>query len=153
MIAIENVRLFDEVQARTRELSESLEQQTATSEVLQVISSSPGELEPVFEAMLANAVRICEAKFGVLFRYGDDAFRAALPRSTCRPHSPSFAGAASFRPDVEPALAGSPLQRRVVIEGNCPERRCFIGSQSPDLRVSTREHGRLLPCRCSRKTS
>ena len=67
VIAIENVRLFDEVQARTRELSESLEQQTATADVLKVISSSPGELEPVFEAMLANATRICEAKFGVLF--------------------------------------------------------------------------------------
>ena len=66
VIAIENVRLFDEVQARTRELSEALEQQTATSEVLQVISRSPGELAPVFEAMLANAVRICEAQFGVL---------------------------------------------------------------------------------------
>jgi GAF domain-containing protein len=57
VIAIENVRLFDEVQARTRELAEALEQQTATSEVLGVISSSPGELEPVFQAMLANAVR------------------------------------------------------------------------------------------------
>ena len=66
VIAIENVRLFDEVQARTRELSEALEQQTATSEVLSVISSSPGELEPVFQAMLANATRICEAKFGNL---------------------------------------------------------------------------------------
>src|SRR5262249_26883599 len=63
VIAIENVRLFDEVQARTRELSESLEQQTATSEVLRVISSSPGELEPVFQAMLENATRICGAKF------------------------------------------------------------------------------------------
>src|SRR5262249_23470486 len=60
VIAIENVRLFDEVQARTTDLSESLEQQTATSEVLQVISSSPGELEPVFQSMLANAARICE---------------------------------------------------------------------------------------------
>jgi len=75
VIAIENVRLFDEVKARTRELSESLEQQTATSEVLKVISSSPGELEPVFNAMLANATRICEAKFGVLFQSEGDALR------------------------------------------------------------------------------
>jgi GAF domain-containing protein len=66
VIAIENVRLFDEVQARTRELSEALEQQTATSEVLSVISSSPGELEPIFQAMLANATRLCGAEFGVL---------------------------------------------------------------------------------------
>ena len=71
VIAIENVRLFDEVQARTRELSESLEQQTATSEVLQVISSSPGELAPVFEAILGNATRICEAKFGTLTQVVD----------------------------------------------------------------------------------
>jgi signal transduction histidine kinase/CheY-like chemotaxis protein len=74
VIAIENVRLFDEVQARTRELSEALEQQTATSEVLRVISSSPGELEPVFQAMLENAVRICEAKFGVLYQYDGKLF-------------------------------------------------------------------------------
>src|SRR5262249_10916899 len=76
VIAIENVRLFDEVQARTRELSESLEQQTATSDVLQVISSSPGELQPVFNTMLENATRICEAKFGNLFLREGDAFRA-----------------------------------------------------------------------------
>ena len=77
VIAIENVRLFDEVQARTRELSEALEQQTATSEVLRVISTSPGELEPVFRAMLENATRFCEAKFGNLFLLGDNgAFRA-----------------------------------------------------------------------------
>ncbi|MGC2717624.1 MAG: GAF domain-containing protein, partial [Pseudolabrys sp.] len=76
VIAIENVRLFDEVQARTRELSESLEQQTATSEVLQVISSSPGELELVFQAMLVNAVRICEANLGVMFRVEGSSFQA-----------------------------------------------------------------------------
>jgi two-component system NtrC family sensor kinase len=75
VIAIENVRLFDEVQARTRDLSEALEQQTATSEVLRVISSSPGELEPVFQAMLENATRICEAKFGTLLLREGDAFR------------------------------------------------------------------------------
>ena len=75
VIAIENVRLFEEVQTRTRDLSESLEQQTATSEVLKVISSSPGELKPVFDALLANAVRICDAKFGVLFLTEGDAFR------------------------------------------------------------------------------
>jgi signal transduction histidine kinase len=73
-IAIENVRLFDEVQSRTRDLSESLQQQTATSDVLKVISSSPGELEPVFQAMLEHAVRICEAKFGVLYRYDGKLF-------------------------------------------------------------------------------
>src|SRR5262249_3359657 len=79
VIAIENVRLFDEVQARTRELSESLEQQTATSEVLQVISSSPGELEPVFQAMLANATRLCEGNFATLWQYdGEGLVGAAL---------------------------------------------------------------------------
>ena len=75
VIAIENVRLFDEVQARTKELSEALEQQTATSKVLQVISSSPGALRPVFESLLENAVRICEAKFGNLFIYENNSFR------------------------------------------------------------------------------
>jgi GAF domain-containing protein len=77
MIAIENARLFEEVQARTRELTETLEYQTATSDVLNVISRSPGELESVFQAMLANAVRICEAKFGTLYLRDGDAFRAA----------------------------------------------------------------------------
>ena len=77
VIAIENTRLFEAEQHRTAELSESLEQQTATSEVLKVISSSPGQLEPVFEAMLENAVRICGASFGVLFRWDNEAWHAA----------------------------------------------------------------------------
>jgi hypothetical protein len=76
VIAIENVRLFDEVQARTEDLRESLQQQTATADVLKVISSSPGELEPVFQAMLENATRICEANFSNLFLREGDAFRA-----------------------------------------------------------------------------
>src|SRR5262249_47497693 len=77
VIAIENARLFEAEQARTRELSEALEQQTATSEVLQVISSSPGELQPVFEAMLGRAARICQAKFGVLWLAQGEGFQPA----------------------------------------------------------------------------
>src|SRR5262249_28646027 len=76
VIAIENARLLNELRQRTDDLSESLKQQTATSEVLQVISSSPGELEPVFNAMLANATHICEAAFGVLMVCEGTLFRS-----------------------------------------------------------------------------
>jgi two-component system, NtrC family, sensor kinase len=76
VIAVENVRLFEAEQQRTRELTESREQQTATSEVLRVISSSPGDPEPVFQTMLENATRICEAKFGTMYFREGDAFRA-----------------------------------------------------------------------------
>ncbi|HEV7409870.1 MAG TPA: GAF domain-containing protein [Bradyrhizobium sp.] len=68
--------LEQKVEARTAELRESLQQQTATSEVLQVISASPGELEPVFSTMLENAVRICQAGFGQMFLCEDDSVRA-----------------------------------------------------------------------------
>src|SRR5215472_3146065 len=82
VIAIENVRLFEAEQQRTRELIESLQQQTATAEVLRVISSSPGELEPVFQNLLENATRICEAKFGTLFRFDGENFQPVAQFNT-----------------------------------------------------------------------
>jgi GAF domain-containing protein len=82
VIAIENTRLLNELRQRTDDLTESLQQQTATSEVLRVISSSPGELEPVFSAMLANATRICEANFGNLYLRDGDTFRIAAVHNT-----------------------------------------------------------------------
>ena len=77
VIAIGNVRMFEQVQQRTRDLTESLEQQTATSEVLEVISASPGELEPVFQKMLENATRVCGANFGVMNLWDGETFRTA----------------------------------------------------------------------------
>ena len=69
VIAIENTRLLNELRQRTADLSEALERQVATSQVLSVISQSPGELKPVFQAILENATRLCDAKFGVLFDF------------------------------------------------------------------------------------
>jgi hypothetical protein len=76
VIAIENARLLNELRQRTDDLTESLEQQTATSEVLRVISSSPGELGPVFQTMLVNRVQLCHAKFGIVWLAEGDRFRS-----------------------------------------------------------------------------
>jgi GAF domain-containing protein len=100
VIAIENTRLLNELRQRTDDLSEALEQQNATAEVLEVIATSPGELKPVFQAILANATRICEAKFGTLTQIVDGGprlmFQLGVPaaleeywhRETPQPTSP-----------------------------------------------------------------
>ncbi len=97
-IAMTNARLFEAERQRSRELSESLEQQTATSEVLEVVSRSPGDLEPVFAAMLENAVRICDAKFGNIHRWDGDTAHLVATHKT----PPAFAEArrrlSAFRP-------------------------------------------------------
>ena len=104
VIAIENTRLLNELRQRTDDLSESLEQQTATSEVLQVISSSPGQLEPVFKAMLGNAVRTCGAKFGIMYLSEGDGFRTVAMHDVPR----AFAEKRQREPFFRPS-AGSPM--------------------------------------------
>ena len=86
-----------------KKLAEALEQQTATSEVLRVISSSPGELEPVFQAMLENAVRLCDAKFGTLELYEGGAFRKATLHNVPQAYV-AARGDAAIRPDPRGVL-------------------------------------------------
>jgi GAF domain-containing protein len=126
VIAIENVRLFDEVQARTHDLSEALEQQTATSEVLKVISSSTGDLQPVFSALLENATRLCNANFGNLTLYDGEAFqRVAL-------HNAPPAWAADSRRDSRRSRESSPFLYRVA-DTKQPVHIADIAEENPDL--------------------
>ena len=107
VIAIENTRLLNE-------LRESLDQQTATSEVLSVISSSPGELEPVFQAMLENAVRICDAKFGVLYLYGGEKFHSAALANPSPEFEAFLKECGEFMPDPRTALGRIVETRQTV---------------------------------------
>ena len=104
VIAIENTRLLNELRQRTTDLTEALEQQTATSEVLSVISSSPGRLEPVFQAMLENATRICGAKYGIMYRHNNGEFQPAAMCGVSQEVADYLTGRGTFRPP-----AGSPL--------------------------------------------
>jgi signal transduction histidine kinase/DNA-binding response OmpR family regulator len=110
---LERKRLHDQVTARTRELTEALDQQTATSEVLRVISTSPGELEPVFQTMLANAVRICEAKIGTLYIREGDGFRTVATQNA----PPAYVEARTrelIRPPPDATLGRVAASKQVV---------------------------------------
>src|SRR6516165_4366326 len=133
VIAIENVRLFEAEQQRSCELSKSLEQQTATSEVLRVISASPGELEPVFQAILTNATRLCDAKFGTLNLYdGEVVDRSAsynvppeyaemrLRMGRWRPHPGSASG--QVVRTKEPVHFDDLRTSSAYLEGDSPSR-------------------------------
>jgi two-component system NtrC family sensor kinase len=120
VIAIENTRLLGE-------LRESLQQQTATADVLKVISSSPGDLEPVFQAMLEKATQLCEAKFGVMFRFADGVFRATSWLGNPPTHiieQPHVVGEnphnllTRIATTKQPAYSSDLTKERAYIEGN-----------------------------------
>jgi len=104
VIAIENTRLLNELRQRTTDLTEALEQQTATSEVLRVISSSPGALEPVFQTILADAMRLCEANFGFIFRYKDETWEM-MAHEGAVPEYAEIGKRLSVRPGPQTMLA------------------------------------------------
>ena len=144
VIAIENTRLLNELRQRTNDLTEALEQQTATSEVLRVISSSPGELEPVFSAMLANATRICEANFGNLYLREGDTFRIAAVHNT----PPTFVEARRRTPRRPAATSAFGLMTRtktVIHVADLAAERTYLERDDPGV-VEAVELGGVRTC-------
>ncbi|WP_334529357.1 GAF domain-containing protein [Bradyrhizobium sp. AZCC 2230] len=136
VIAIQNARLFNEVQAKTRDLTESLEQQTATSEVLEVISSSPGDLQPVFKSMLNNALRICEAKFGQLLLFDGRGFLAAELHNTPAAYAELFKSG-PLVPGPDTGLGRLVASKKVIHIPDVMSGRLF--AEREPLRIATVE--------------
>src|SRR5262249_20899542 len=143
VIAIENTRLLNELRQRTDDLSESLEQQTATSEVLRVISTSAGELDPVFQAMLANATRLCEGTYGILWLREGEAFRiAALEGALTAEH---WRKGALYRTSPKVPLARVIKTRAPVHIADMREDPSYVdGDQLPRLAVEVAKMRTLL---------
>jgi signal transduction histidine kinase len=124
VIAIENARLYEEVQARTEDLSESLDQQTAMSEVLRVISSSPTDLAPVFDTILTNATRLCEGNFAALWKYDGETLVGVAQHNV----SPGFAQLCRNTPlrlGPEGAVRKAALERRTIQVADITVERGF----------------------------
>jgi signal transduction histidine kinase len=155
VIAIENTRLLNELRQRTNDLSESLEQQTATAEVLQIINSSPGTLAPVFEAMLEKAMHLCEAAFGGMWTLEGDRYIAVALRGVPQPYATFLAettlvpgpGTAPYR-----LLHGEQLVHNVDLASEeayrvgDPQRRALVdlGGARTALQVALRKEDAVL---------
>ena len=131
VIAIENTRLLTELRQRTDDLAESLEQQTATSEVLQVISSSPGDLQPVFVTMLENAVRICDAKFGEIYHWDGEVLHLAAMHNTPRAFAEERKRSGSIRPDPKGFIGRLVATKTAVHIADLAADRRYIEDRYP----------------------
>ena len=128
VIAIENARLLNELRQRTNDLSESLERQTATSEVLKIISTSPGDLEPVFQSMLTNATRLCDAKFGILYLCEGDKFRPAAIASASPKFEAFVRKRGAFAPDPQQPLGWLMRTKKVFQTSSDPDNKDTIAA-------------------------
>ena len=132
VIAIENARLLNELRQRTTDLTEALEQQTGTSEVLQVISRSPGDLQPVFASMLENATRICDAKFGSIARWEGQALHFVATHNL----PPAFAEyrlGSPYRPALENPLSRMFTAKAVLHIADLAAERAYIERRDPGM--------------------
>jgi GAF domain-containing protein len=130
VIAIENARLLNELRQRTTDLTDALGQQTATSDVLQVISNSPGDLEPIFATMLERAVRVCGASHGSVQRWDGDNSQLVASHNT----PPAFAEArriATYRPDPELYLSRVPTTKKVVQITDAALEKGYVEKRNP----------------------
>ena len=130
VIAVENTRLLNELRQRTADLTESLEQQTATSEVLQVISSSPGDPQPVFAAMLEKAVRITDATFGGLYRWDGDALHLVATHNTPAALA-EYRRRSPWRPDPRSAAGRMVAAKSVIHVADVTAEPAYIEGSNP----------------------
>jgi GAF domain-containing protein len=139
--------------ATSRELSESLEREKATSQVLGIVSSSPTDLEPVFETILANAARLCEASYGTLWLCEGDAFRAAALHGAWPAAYTAERRRGAFRPHPDGPLARAARARQTVQVADMHEEQAYLDRvQLRLLRLNSVTSGHSSPCRCSRTT-
>jgi len=137
VIAIENVRLFDEAQARTRELTETLKYQTATSAVLSVISSSPTHIQPVFDTIVENVVQLGDGVSGFVYRYDDDLIHLVAHDHSVGPDALAvFRQVYPLKPSRTSVIAEAILDRAVI------HVRDFKGD--PDISSASREMARAV---------
>jgi two-component system, NtrC family, sensor kinase len=140
-IAIENVRLLEAEQQRTRELSESLEQQTATSEVLQVISSSPGDLKPVFAAMLGNAVRISGAKFGIIHAWNGETLHLLATHNLPPAFDEARRRAPEFRPGSKTGIGRMAATKTVIHIADLLQDEAYLEDRAPQVVAAVEQGG------------
>jgi GAF domain-containing protein/anti-sigma regulatory factor (Ser/Thr protein kinase) len=135
VIAIENTRLFEAMQARTQDLSEALEQQAATSEILSVISRSPGDLKGVFDIMLANATRLCQASYGGMWLSEGDGFRGVAFHGALSEDFTDHWRSAMLQPGPNVPLARAARSKKAVHVADLREDRSYL--ERDPLAVST----------------